>query len=72
MKTNVDAIVDVPCFKCLFWDNLKQSHLYCRPNECEKLDGWLIEQAEGKKEVEGTIMVVTPKQARARATMRNK
>jgi hypothetical protein len=46
MKGNVDTLIDVPCFKCLFWDCKKESHLYCNPKECEMLTKWLLKQVK--------------------------
>jgi hypothetical protein len=46
MQINVDTLTEIPCFKCLFWDSLKRSHLHCNPGECEKLTEWLLKQAE--------------------------
>lgn len=57
-KVKVDDIADVPCFKCLFWDNLKQSHLYCNPNSCEKLEKWLFELAGEKHGTEKVKIAV--------------
>jgi hypothetical protein len=49
MKNNVEILTEIPCFECLFWDWKKESHLYCNPNECEKLTKWLLEQVEDDK-----------------------
>ena len=46
MKINVDTLTEIPCFKCLFWDPLKLSHLHCNPDKCEKLTEWLLKEVE--------------------------
>jgi hypothetical protein len=46
MKIKTETLTDIPCFKCLFWDWKKESHLYCNPNECEMLTEWLLKQVE--------------------------
>jgi hypothetical protein len=64
MKVNVTAVADIPCFKCLFWEWKKDSHLYCNPNECEKLTEWLIKEAENCQKNEDAVTVLatpTPK-----------
>jgi hypothetical protein len=63
MKTNVDVLAEVPCFKCLFWEWKKDSHLYCNPNECEKLTEWILKQAENcqqNKEDDEVVILTTP------------
>jgi hypothetical protein len=44
MQTGVEILTEIPCFKCLFWEPIKQSSLYCNPNECEKLTKWLLKK----------------------------
>ena len=56
MKNNVALIIDVPCFKCLFWDEKKESHLNCIPSDCVALTEWILKQAEDKPEE--TVVVV--------------
>lgn len=46
MKYNVSLVIDVPCFKCLFWDEKKESHLNCKPSVCEALTEWALKEAE--------------------------
>jgi hypothetical protein len=46
MKSDISALTEIPCFKCLFWDWKKESHLQCNPNKCEKLTRWLFQQVE--------------------------
>ncbi|MEM2970893.1 MAG: hypothetical protein QW270_00510 [Candidatus Bathyarchaeia archaeon] len=50
MQTDVDTLTEIPCFKCLFWQPLKRSHLHCNPGECEKLTEWLLKEAEGSRQ----------------------
>jgi len=50
MKTDVDVLAGIPCFKCLFWEWKKDSHLYCNPNECQKLTEWLLKQVENHQQ----------------------
>jgi len=46
MTGDIDILAEIPCFKCLFWEWKKESHLYCNPNECQALTDWLLEEAE--------------------------
>jgi hypothetical protein len=48
MRNDVALVVDVPCFKCLFWDEKKESHLNCIPGECAALTDWILKQTEEK------------------------
>lgn len=57
MKINVETLTDIPCFKCLFWDWKKESHLYCNPNECETLTKWLLKQVEGYEDDKARLTV---------------
>jgi hypothetical protein len=59
MKTSVDLLAEVPCFKCLFWEWKKDSHLYCNPNECERLTEWLLGQVENCQHNEDALVFVT-------------
>jgi hypothetical protein len=59
MKNNVDILTEIPCFKCLFWDWKKESHLHCNPNECEELTKWLCQQGEKHKPKGESLTVVT-------------
>jgi hypothetical protein len=38
----VDILTDIPCFKCLFWESIRQ----CDVNACQKLMDWLLIQVE--------------------------
>lgn len=42
----MDILVEVPCFKCLLWNPIMESHLHCNPNDCEVLTQWLLKQVE--------------------------
>jgi hypothetical protein len=53
----IDVLIEVPCFKCLFAEPIRESHLRCNPNECEKLTEWLLLQVELDKKVKETISV---------------
>jgi hypothetical protein len=57
MKINVETLTEIPCFECLFWDWKKESHLYCNPNECEKLTKWLLEQVEKCEDDKARLIV---------------
>jgi hypothetical protein len=59
MKANVDILADIPCFKCLFWEWKKDSHLHCNPNECQKLTEWLFKQVEICEQSEDSLVVLT-------------
>lgn len=56
MKNNVALIIDVPCFKCLFWDEKKESHLNCIPGECVALTDWILKQVDDNSQ--DTVVVV--------------
>jgi hypothetical protein len=51
MRANADSLLEIPCFKCLFWDRKRESHLYCNPGECEKLTEWLLDQTRKFEEM---------------------
>jgi hypothetical protein len=51
----IDVLVEVPCFKCLFAEPIRESHLHCNPNECEKLTDWLLIQVKNDGEAEETV-----------------
>ena len=57
MQTDIDVLTEIPCFKCLFWDQKRESHLYCNPNECRKLTEWLLKQAEEYQQVKKSLIV---------------
>lgn len=42
----IDVLIEIPCFKCLYVEPIRESHLHCNPNECEKLTDWLLIQVE--------------------------
>jgi hypothetical protein len=50
MQTDVEILTEIPCFKCLFWEPIKQSNLCCNPNECQKLTEWLLKNAESPQQ----------------------
>jgi len=58
MQTDVDLLIEIPCFKCLFWDRKRESHLYCNPNKCQKLTDWLLRQSEKHQQTKETLTVV--------------
>jgi hypothetical protein len=60
MKTYLEILVEVPCFKCLLWNPIKESHLHCNPNECELLTEWVLKQAEEKPPKENLIIAPVP------------
>ena len=49
MKTTPETLLEIPCFKCLFWDSLRESSLHCDPNRCQELTEWLLKQAESQE-----------------------
>jgi len=59
MKSDIDLLTEVPCFKCLFWNWKKESHLQCNPNECEQLTKWLFKQTETTQQGAKNITVTT-------------
>jgi len=46
MKTTLETFLEIPCFKCLFWDPIRESSLHCDPNRCQELTEWLLKQTE--------------------------
>jgi hypothetical protein len=55
MKKSVDLLLDIPCFKCVFWKSQKENQLLCKPVECEELNAWLLSIIEGS----GSVQVLT-------------
>ena len=51
----IDVLIEVPCFKCLFAEPLRESHLHCDPTKCEKLTEWLLMQVEHDEKNKETI-----------------
>ena len=49
MKTTLETLLEIPCFKCLFWDPIRESSLNCDPNRCQELTEWLLKQAESQE-----------------------
>jgi hypothetical protein len=62
MKDAIGIVAEIPCFKCLFWEWKKDSHLYCNPNECQKLSDWLMKEAEKNQNTEASLTVETTRQ----------
>ncbi|HXX87128.1 MAG TPA: hypothetical protein VEH86_01615 [Candidatus Acidoferrum sp.] len=60
MNSNCDNFIDIPCFKCLFWDPTKESHLHCNPNECKELTEWLMKLVLMDEKTE-TLIIALPK-----------
>jgi hypothetical protein len=54
MKT-IEILLEVPCFKCLFDEPIRESHLHCNPNDCEKLTDWLLVQVEHDSKTKETV-----------------
>ena len=48
----IDILVEVPCFKCLLWNPIMESHLHCNPGDCQELTDWLQREMD-KEEREG-------------------
>ena len=46
----IDILVKVPCFKCLLWNPIKESHLHCNPGECEELTAWILSETDVEKD----------------------
>jgi len=51
----IDVLIEIPCFKCLFVEPIRESHLHCNPNECEKLTDWLLMQVEQDGKAKETL-----------------
>jgi len=50
MKAYIEVLIEIPCFRCLIWNPINESHLHCNPNTCEELTEWLLREAEEQKE----------------------
>ncbi len=66
MKTTVDILMDIPCFKCLFWDEKRESHLNCNPNECEQMTDWIFKEIEKDPCEKENLIVVTARSRKAK------
>jgi len=53
----IDVLIEIPCFRCLYDEPIRESHLYCNPNECEKLTDWLLLQVERDDKAKETVSV---------------
>jgi hypothetical protein len=42
----------------MFWEWKKDSHLYCNPNECQKMTEWLLKEVENCQQKEASLTVV--------------
>ncbi len=51
----IDVLIEIPCFKCLFAEPIRESHLHCDPSACEKLTDWLLLQVEQDEKTKGTV-----------------
>ena len=71
MKTYVDILVEVPCFKCLLWNPIMESHLHCNPNECQTLTKWLFKQAENNQTEDNLIIQPLPTGSLRRSGRKN-
>jgi len=67
MKTKMDILTDIPCFKCLFWDEKRESHLNCNPNECEQMTDWISKEIEKTPCEEENLIVATARSRKAKA-----
>jgi hypothetical protein len=69
MRSDVDVLVEVPCFKCLLWNPIMESHLHCNPNDCEVLTEWLLKTVEDDREGKHVIIasVTTAETVKKRA-----
>ncbi len=45
METDDLSSTEIPCFKCLLWDE-RETRLSCNPNTCQELTEWLLKQVE--------------------------
>jgi hypothetical protein len=52
MQIEMDILLEIPCFKCLFGELLQESSVDCNPNECQKLTEWLLKEAEKHRQTE--------------------
>jgi len=58
MQIDIDILLEIPCFKCLFWDPKRESHLHCDPKECQELTEWLLKQVEKHHQAEESSILV--------------
>ena len=66
MQTDLDVLIEIPCFKCLFWDRRRQSRPYCNPNECRKLTEWLFKQIEKDSPTEEALTFTIAQQIKSK------
>jgi len=62
----VDILTDIPCFKCLFWEPIRQ----CDVNECQKLMDWLLIQAEERHRTEEALVDVNTMRKKVQELLR--
>jgi hypothetical protein len=55
---HLDVLIEVPCFKCLFSEPIRVSHLHCDPNQCEKLTEWLEREIKLQKTAKKTVTFI--------------
>jgi hypothetical protein len=67
----IQILIEVPCFKCLFIEPLRESHLHCNPNECEKLTEWLLLQVERDKKAKEPVDITVAHAERANSTQQS-
>jgi len=41
MNKELDVLIDIPCFSCMFWKSDRENHALCKPAECNELTAWL-------------------------------
>jgi hypothetical protein len=65
----IDVLIEIPCFRCLFEETIKESYLHCNPNECQKLTDWLLMQVERDRKAEENISLATAHTQSTNVTM---
>jgi hypothetical protein len=58
METDIDALLEIPCFKCSFWRSERENNLCCNPAECEELTKWLLKEVESSNQTENVMVHV--------------
>lgn len=59
MRKDLDILAETPCFRCMFWEWKKDSHLYCNPSECQKLTDWLLKEVDVCQKKSAYLTVVS-------------
>jgi len=57
MNDSLDVLLEVPCFKCLFWKSERENQTSCNPNDCDLLTEWLLKKVEEAEKEKGSMLL---------------